>query len=432
MIHEFRVKNYLSFKDEQCLNFEASKDRHFEEYYCVEVRPGVKLLKLGVIYGANAAGKTNLLVALNFLRDTVLESRDSKSEEIDFVPFLFDDKCKDAPGEFSLSFFVNGVRYVYTLHVTKDNILFEELRYYPWSRSALFFSRKTSGGVAHVTFGKTLGLKRQDKLTIQGNAIGNTSVIASYAKSNVKSEDFEAVYDWFRKSLKRIVTPVTDLFFYTSKKVEDSETCKNFVIDLLNLADFNISNIKIEEEEVEVDDNLIAELKNFPIPERVRKDIIERGKFTAKDINFLHQVQNEIKALPYKLESQGTKRFYGLSGLLNELIREQIVLLVDEIENSLHYELLSHFLKVFLFNSDRSQLIFTTHNIELLAEEFIRRDAVWLVEKNTEGASEVYSLADFDFPLEKSIYDAYKVGKFGAKPRLGGISLRKYGEKTKK
>lgn len=128
-------------------------------------------------------------------------------------------------------------------------------------------------------------------------------------------------------------------------------------------------------------------------------------------------------AVIYYPEINGTDRMYGLSALLFTLIKNNQTLLCDELENSLHYDLFTHIIKTFLVNSDRAQLIFSTHSLMLLDEDFIRRDMVYFANKNESGATEIYRAKDFGLHKEVSILNAYRAGKLGAKPQLGSIFI---------
>ncbi len=125
MILEFRVENFLSFRDEQMISFEPSADKEFESLYCAEVREGVKVLKLGILYGANASGKTNLLRSFDFVRKFVLEQKKDKTETTGIIKFQFDNENLLKPVKFQLSFYLNQVKYVYQM-VLEDKILLNE------------------------------------------------------------------------------------------------------------------------------------------------------------------------------------------------------------------------------------------------------------------------------------------------------------------
>lgn len=414
MIHEFRVKNFLSFKEEQILSFEATSDKSYQDLYCVTIKPNLKLLKLGIIYGANASGKTNLLFALNMLRKVVLKAKENKFEKIGFTPFLLNDTTQQEDGSFYLSFYIKKKRYIYTLVLNDDYIVSEKLIYYPKSQPALVFNRVFSKKeeVSKIEFGEKLAITNKEAIILEGNTINNSTLISIYNKSNVKIDLLENVATWFKMNLSQLITPTTDLTALTNKIVEESDTYKNFVIKALQKADFNISNILIEEE---------------------NHHGLEEEKFLLKNISFVHDTALGKYAIPYYAQSSGTKRYYGLGGLMSLLMGSQRILPVDELETSLHFELINHFLKTFLVNSSNSQLLFSTHDIHILMADFIRRDVVWLCEKNEEGATALFSVSDFNLHKNISLFNAYRIGKLGAKPNTGDIylELEPNGEKTK-
>ena len=142
-----------------------------------------------------------------------------------------------------------------------------------------------------------------------------------------------------------------------------------------------------------------------------------------QELFFTHQTPFYTGDLSNMDESDGTNRMYGLSALLYTMVKNQQILVCDELDSSLHYDLFTHILKTFLVNSERGQLIFSTHNLMLLDEEYIRRDMVYFANKNQSGATEVYRAKDFGLHKEVSILNAYRAGKLGAKPNMGSIFM---------
>lgn len=431
MILEFKVENFLSFRKEQVLSFEPSSDKEYESQYCVDVKDGVKILKIGLLYGANASGKTNLLKALEFLRKFVLIQKKDKTESTGIINFQFDDDYSSKPSRFYLSFYLNQTKYVYSIILDDKKILEETLVYYPGTQPATFFERKfdTEKEKSVIKFGGTVGLKLSERKLIEGLTISNSSVFSAYSKVNVGKSLFDDVFNWFKEGFMPMIQPSTDLFGWTTSRVEKDDLCKNFVLEVLQKADFNISAIDIDEKEIQIDEELESKISTMDMPEQLKKEILQRDMLKAKDISFQHKTKLMEKNLPRRLESNGTIRYYGLGGVLNKILTSNTFLCIDEIENSLHYDLVSHFIKTFLMNSVNSQLLFSTHDINLLNEDFLRRDTVWFVDKNEYGASELYSLLDFKLHKNLSPFNAYKIGKLGAKPELGGIILKNYGPK---
>ena len=428
MIQEFRLDNFFSFSNEEVLTFEASTDKEYESQYCVEVKSGLKLLKLGVIYGANASGKTNILKGLDFVRNFILKQKSNKSVQTDFIPFLLNPENEEKPGKLYLSFFINEYKYIYTLTINKEVVLEENLSYYPSTQPASVFERyyDEESEKSIIKFGKKINLTKNEKNLVEGITISNSSVLSSYSKTNTSKTILDDVYEWFENNFMKIVKPKTDLFGFTSNRIEDNTDCKEFVLEVLQKADFNISSIEIEEEEISIDEELKTKILNSDIPKDIQNEFIQKGKIKAKDLSFTHKADNFEKKFPRNLESSGTMRYYGLGGILNKLLKSNNFLMIDELENSLHYDLVSHFIKTFLMNSTNSQLLCTTHDINLLNEDFIRRDTVWFTEKNEKGSTQINSLLDFKLHKNLSPFNAYKIGKLGAKPNLGDIIISDY------
>lgn len=399
MIHEFSVENFLSFRSEQILSFEATTDKAFEAFYLVD-KKSMKLLKLGLVYGANASGKTNLLLALDFLRKSVLYTKDDKTVGTGTMPFLLSPEMSQSPTHFHISFFINLTRYVYDLSMDSDKVVVEKLVYYPGTQPALVFERnyKEKEGLSYIHFGEKAALSTRDKIVLEGNTISNQTVLASYLVSNVYSSIIEAVVNWFKTKLLGLVSAKTRLYESTVEMISQDDLKRQFSIDALRFADLHISDIQIKREREEV-----------------------AGK--AKEIFFQHSTKEGDFLLPFSVESEGTQRYFGLTGPLSKLMDDDVVISIDEIESSLHYELVNTYLRTFLANSGNSQLLCSTHDINLLDEDFIRRDVVWFCEKGEDGSSELYPLKAFKMHKNLSILNAYKVGKLGAKPEPSQIYL---------
>jgi AAA15 family ATPase/GTPase len=429
MLLEFKVKNFRSFKNEQTLSFEATKDNTLEDYYCININDNTRVLKVGIIYGSNASGKTNLLLALEFLRKMALYPR-KRDKETGFLPFMFDESTLQQSGEFKLKFFIGDVKYIYNLIINKTTIIMESLYYYPSIQPALIYKRvNEKDGKFTFNCGSTTKLKNADEAVLKGNTMGNMTIISALAKTNIQFPELEKVYNWFNKNFLAIIQPKTDLMGWTLNKVQDSKQCKNLLIDLLSNADFNISDIIIKEQEIDVDDNMLEAINQLDLPSNVKKDLINDDKIMLKQLNFSHKIsradKSESYTMPDNLESSGTLRYFGLGGPLNQLITHDSFLSIDELENSLHPELVLHFLRTFLVNSKRSQMLFSTHNLVFLQEQDnIRKDVIWFAEKMVDGSSELYSMSDFDFRKNLSFINAYKAGKFGARPNLGSNFIR--------
>lgn len=433
MIIEFAIKNFGPIREEQKLSFEATSDDNLEDYYVIEPIPGLRLLKLLIIYGPNASGKSTILEALEFLNDLCLDPAEQKNHELDFEPFLFDDDSKNQPSSLKLTFLINTVKYIYEVEFTKKYILKEKLQYSPNGRIADFYLRETDieNQVSRISFGSTIKISNKDLAIIEGNTIWNNTVIGAFTKTNANIPELNVVQNWFSETLMSEIRPTTNLLGWTSDKIEEDPKFKEGVIEIIKRADIQINGIDILTDEKDLDDELISRLAALPVPKSRIDEIKKSRKLTMKDVIFNHMIKNDQSEKSYSLnkdqESRGTLRYYGLSGVLSLMVHEEKVVSIDELETSLHPDLMKHFLLIYLANSKNSQLFVTTHNIFMLEEkDILRNDAIWFTQKKENGTAELYSLADFDTSTIRkgaSIINSYKTGKLGAKPEFGSIFI---------
>ncbi len=421
MILEFKVENFRSFKEEQILSFEATSDTLAEEYFCVQ-KPKVKILKMAVVYGANASGKSNLLTALDYLRFLIIMPKNDKKLKTDFVPFLLDNSSRQKPGRFEITFFINDTKYIYSLKLNNDIIIEETLNYYPSTRSANIFRRLDDNGLAKIEVGPRMKLKKADEAVLQGNTLPNMTVVSAFAKSNIVFPELEKVYNYFLDGFKTIIRSDISLFNWATQYIQESNIDKKIIIDLLSKADFNIVNFEIKEEEIEFEYEDKPILQVFKQLFKKKSEELTQGFFKTLTVDFSHSVKSnpteEVFLLSPDNESDGTLRYFGLATMMMLLIEENTFLPIDELENSLHPDLFTHFINTFLMNSKESQLLFTTHNVNFLEFDDLRKDVVWFTEKKEDASTQLFALEEFDIRKDLSYSKAYKTGKFGAKPNL--------------
>ncbi len=424
MIINFSVQNFGSIKDKQTLTFEADKSEHLENSYVINTN-GLRLLKIILIYGANASGKTTILKALEFLRDIVLEPETKKTDELYFQPFLFDSETPEQNSIMSIEFLANDTKYYYEVEFFKKAIVNEVLNYYNPNKANVF-KRNTdiNNQFAEIKFGSKIKIDKTIEKNLEANTLWNNTVLGGFLKTNVDIKELKVVVEWFKNYLHPLIDTRTQLEGFVTSKIEKSELSKLDVINVLKKADFHITDIVIQEEEKEIPDGLIHFLKGQlkDSPDEIKK-LEEKGKVTSVNIEFEHTVNQTKYTLPIEMESQGTRRFYGFAGLLALLIKNSTAFPIDELESSLHPDLYMHFILSFLLNTDKSQLIATTHNREIFDnKDVFRNDAIWFTDKNENCSTELYSLADFDSSIVRNttnILNAYKNGKLKATPNLG-------------
>ncbi len=429
MIAEFKIKNFYSLKDEQTLSFIPTTDSTSRDIYTEEVADGVSLLKIGCIYGSNASGKTNILKALDFFSRFMVDDSQNKGDEIGVVPFLLDDESRQERTQFEMSFYLK--REKYKLNLVLDNkVIYEEtLQVYSSVQPTLLYKRSYNAekDVTGIVFGGKVGLVKKSREAIEGNAINNRTVIAAFGKSNVEKSRLNLVYEFFSKRIAPIMYPQSSLMAFTKRQITKDKDgrLKKFILHFLKASDFNISDIAIHEEEVNITPEMELMIKNTSgMPAKAKEEILKKGTLHSDEMFFVHHTSNGDKELDEELESRGTKRYMGLATILYDLLVRGIILPVDEIETSIHYELLSYFIKVFLVNSKRGgQLIVSTHDINLLDEDYIRRDVIWFTDKNDGGETQLIRLSSLGLHKSLSVYNAYRQEKLVNLPFLDSIYM---------
>ena len=424
MILEFSIENFFSIKSEQKLSFEPSADTFMTDEYSYEVKEGVRLLKVGIIYGANASGKTNILNAIEFFKTLVLRMPKDRNEETGVVPFMLDDTSRNKMTKMSMVFYINQSKYILSFELDAKHIYSEILIVYDSIRPTKLYHRSYDAATDSTTidFGANLKMTKKSQDVISGNTINNCSVLAAFGKSNVERTKLNAVYDYFAKQVTDVLTPRTLLSRYVKSLLDKDETgdLKKFILNFLKASDFNIEDVILHEKEEPITPEWEQLIQNAPFDKEVKTEMLRKGKITHTELTFKHKVGDKVYNLSEEYESNGTMRFLGMAVILNFLLKTNRFLSIDEVETSIHYELLAYFLKVFLANSNgTSQILLTTHDINLLNEDFIRRDTIWFTDKDELGETKIVRLSSLGLHKNLSPYNAYKQGKLVKLPFLG-------------
>ena len=431
MIQEIKIKNYLSFKDEVVFSFEATKDSFAEDYQVVEVAPGVRLLRLAMVYGANASGKSNLLSAFDFLENFWKKKSNSIEEETGVIPFLLDKTTPQSPSEFELIFYVDGTKYWYQLSIDDEAVHTEKLYYYKSVQPTMLFDRTLVNGQSFINYGAPIKLSSVEKEKITVECLKNMSFFAARDKTNVNIPDIDKASNWIKRQLMPVILPKSSLFEYAERRAVEDKSLKIHLLNFLKQADFNISDVitdVIKEQIPESYLNMVLNSDAIPAieKERLRKD----GTVTHYKTTFEHTInakEGETKFyLPKDLESLGTLRTFGVETAIYYAQQMGAFLPIDEIENSLHPQLLRFILLDFLRKNTNAQLLVTTHYDPLLNDisrpndqRIFRKDSIWFTEKDDNGHTDLYSLAEFrGLNRLSSIQKAYNQGNFGAIPQI--------------
>ncbi|MCH7556133.1 MAG: ATP-binding protein [Planctomycetes bacterium] len=428
MLVEFRVGNYRSFREEQTLSLVASKDKELDDN-CVD-QGKLRLLKVVGIYGPNASGKSNLIKALSTMQQIIGEPA-KPGEKLPVTPFKLDDKYSKKPSSFEVTFYHKDVRYQYGFTATTERIYDEWLYAYPKGRSRDIaqtwferkFNRKT--GKTKWNFGFYLKGEREK---LKDRTINNILFLSTGAQWNNKQ--LTNVYEWFSEKL-RIILPSERTPIITIEMLKSTEEEKKwkklfyaYINEMMQCADFGIHRINIREEEIDLEEVELSQ----DMPEEIRNKIL---KNLATRIEFIHRAEPTGKDIYFSPveESDGTIRFFELAGPWLLAILEGMTLLVDELEASLHPHLVRELIE-FIQNKEISesgaQLVFATHDTTLLDPELFRRDQIWFMEKNEEGATQLYSMSDYKERKPRkgeAMQKGYLAGRYGAIPILEAFDI---------
>lgn len=415
MIQEFSLKNFLSFNDKQTVSFLASSDKTLLDELTYEPKKGVKLLKLLMIYGANASGKSNFLIAIQTLWMLLISPEEKENENIEFYkPFELN---KSDSTEFEIIFWIGERKFKYKVEFNEEVIIYEKMDYLSDSGVMSNLYEREFG--KEIKFGSTIDIKNKEKNEFNLNTLKNHTVLSTLNKKNIKAPKIIVdLYNWIKNNVHEInaYNSPFEIAEYASK----NSKIKSFLLDILCRADFNITDFKLIE--TKLNDKLREEIiKNDNLPDKLKEELLK----PQKQVLFTHKnAENEFQ-IDFGMESAGTRIYFRLARLLIELGNDSTVVLEDELEDSLHYDLLLHFLETFLRMDKKSQLIFTTHNQMILDEDWIlRRDMVCFVEKSRQNStSEIYKASDLGLHKNLSLLNAYKIGRLGAKPTLGSTFL---------
>ena len=390
MILEFSITNFLSFKDKTTMSMIGNAKNNLNDNYVVI--NDKKVLKSAVVYGANASGKSNLFKAL---LEISLMIRNSNFTDINaklpIVPFKFDSKSNENPSEFEIKFLYHDLRYVYGFKADAKKIYEEYLYYYPNGRETRIFDRVDN----RYTYDRkdTKILKKIAEMTASNKFFLATATNWNYSKT-------KPAYDFLTAGMC-ICFNLNDLkpISFNAYKQNDNNL-KEFTLDFLKQTDFNI--------------------EDFDVTEVKKTQNVIHTNLNSRDYQILFKHKGQNNMLSFEEESLGTQMIFVLIPFLSITLKGCGVLIIDELDKSLHPYLVEYIVKMFNsleYNPRGAQLIFNTHDTNLLDLNFFRRDQVWFTEKNDEnGESVLYSLNDFSIRKSENIEKGYMLGRYGAVP----------------
>lgn len=404
MVLEIRLSNFFSINDEVVLdlragNIKTAKSKllssNIFKYNHIEV------LKTIAIYGANASGKSNIIKTIRFCNAMVYEShRHNENTIFNFKKFKFKG-YSNKPSTYFIRFVVNEIEYKYSFSLNRTEILTESLYYYPNGRKAKVFERDEKVGKRKkekYSFGTSV-IKRPFDVA---ESTSNKTLFISRA-SQMDREIPKIVFNFFHQSF------ILNYLSYSTKHAENLiKVYKKQLLRALQLADSDIIDFKQtlrKEKGKNLSFNLDTEEASF------KETIME-----SLEIKTYHKFSPKVAFDFLTEESDGTKKLFFIMLTILDVVKNNKVLLIDEIEDSLHPKIIEYIIEIFKA-SDKSQLIFSTHNTNLLDLNKLRKDQIWFVNKKDDGGSDLYSLYDYsDFRDTMDVEKAYLQGRFDSIP----------------
>ena len=448
MLLSFSVANFRSFRAEQTLNLLASKrlgDTDKSPHCCEVPSTGEHALRIASLYGANGAGKSNLVRALSLLKGLVLHGT-PLGKPIPYKPFLLDDESPTKPSSFELQFFEQGEVFRYGVCYDSERIHEEWLDIYEGKRERNLFTRvnekddsvAVSLGPAAKGSSHTKKIKSLAEVGARPNQFFLTEVV-NLDDPDAQGPHFQLAINWFSSTLTVIEPGATAASL--AQEIASDENFAAFAGRFLREASTGIAGLKVDIKEIprsksppDATDFIENLLRNFPEGqtmiflgpdgEEMYVDGTSKDVVQVRKIATLHDVaEGQQTRLSLHDESDGSRRLLHLLPVLYRLAKQGGVFVIDELERSMHPMLARKFIEFFLkaVPGANSQLIFTTHESNLLDLDLMRRDGIWFMEKDREGATHLYSLADFKVRNDLKIDKGYLEGRFGAIPFLGGI-----------
>lgn len=416
MLIQFNFKNYKSFRDEVTLDMSAAKMKEFADR--VVTIGGEKILPVAAIYGANASGKSNVYSAFEFMSHYVVNSfkygDDEQSyKEVRPQPFLFEEASEHGESSFEVYFTIPGDKtqrsYNYGFCLGAEGVTEE------WMNTKAKTARQYSAVFYRDSESLDLtGIPKKSRDNIEVALEKQVLIISLGAK--LKIDKCKLVRDWF----------------LANEFADFGDAVENFFMSRLLPIDF-VDSKSVQEDVVKFFASFDDQIKGFEVTKLPTADEDKEERIT---INALHKKidSDEMAKIPLSAESAGTLKMFALYPELQAVLERGSVFFVDELNARLHPLLVRNFILAFSnpkINKNHAQLVFTTHDTWQLSNQLLRRDEIWFTEKDEDGLSTLYSLADFvdedgsRIRKDESYEKNYLLGKYGAIPTLETISFLK-------
>jgi AAA15 family ATPase/GTPase len=412
MLLEFRVKNFRSFRDEAVLSLAASPDPTLESTHThgTGLEKVKRVLNAAAIYGANAGGKTNVIRAFQFMQVMVVTSSQVQPDQENVLtPFRMRPDFETYPTLFETTFIIDGKRYQYGFELTRRHVISEWLLVYERSKPQVWFSRtyneKKKSRYDYTYSDYFVGPKKVWEAATRKETLFLTTAI------QLNNEQLKPLYQRFSEDMAIFPEGGSIGFGFSAGYVQDPKNLQR-VVSLIAAADTGISNVSFTKRPGRQFQLNLA--SGIPEVRDTELDIPQFG----------HLAEGQMYEFEINDESAGTQILFNLAGPILDILQRGSLLIVDELDRSLHPLLVQKILDMFNnpeINTKGAQVIFSTHDVSLLEGRKLRRDQIWFAEKDNEQASHLFPLLDFSPRKGEALEKGYLGGRYGGIPILGTV-----------
>lgn len=420
MLIEFSVANFRSFRERQTLSMVAAPRLRKRENVFKPESVGEKfpdLLKVAVIYGPNASGKSNLLKALGIVKEIALREPSTRDIPLPISPFLFDVALADQPSVFELNFIHAGMRYQFTLSANSERIVGEKLLTYPKGQESLLYERLHSAQGESYRFGALLKDSLSVELLDAWQKLTPPKLLfiaQAMANSSEALTPLKTPFEWLEKSSFSLLNGMDAMAEAAQRLAGKNQNHANNIASFLRDVDVPISKIRVETLEVPQ-----VGLGRVNVPAEIENMLTTPTTIASKRTILTHKTALGDVDLRYEDESEGTKNLIGfwLPWITKEPIHTvECLLIVDELDSSLHPKIVAALVEKHINSTVPSQLIFTTHDTHLMDAKLLRRDQFWITERDINGATQLRSIHDFEGRESEDIEKRYYEGRYRGLP----------------